>query len=93
MPAPIVVELFAVVGFSAVIAGGVAVLRNIKRKPKGPICSCAHGYGTHEPNGRCHGEIKRGRGMDGYEWVPCPCQRYDGPQPLGEVWVPPMDLT
>lgn len=56
---------------------------------KRPICSCEHGYGTHDEKGRCYGEIKRTANSYS-QWVRCPCRRYDGPEVVASFWVPPI---
>jgi hypothetical protein len=51
------------------------------------VCSCGHGYGTHEDEKRCHGvDARRRNGMVVMD--PCPCRQYDGPEPLPRAWVP-----
>ena len=51
------------------------------------VCSCGHGYGTHEDEKRCHGaDPHRRNGVAVLD--PCPCRRYDGPEPLPRVWSP-----
>jgi hypothetical protein len=64
------------------------------RRPKKPgfvgsVCSCKHGYGTHEAGRVCGAEIERSRrgNLPGMEWIPCPCKFYDGPEPLPRLWV------
>lgn len=56
-------------------------------------CSCGHGYGTHEDGRNCRTDVRRVR--DGctstYEWVPCRCLTYDGPEPLPRVWTPGVE--
>jgi hypothetical protein len=55
------------------------------------ICSCGHGYGTHEDEKRCHGVNKAKRnGMHVLD--PCPCRQYDGPEPLLRAWTPAPQL-
>jgi hypothetical protein len=68
-------------------------VRNRRPKPTPPPklrCSCGDGYGTHgngDDGGPCNGSIKRGSGWrsDGltirWEYVRCPCKKYDGPPP------------
>lgn len=75
-----------------VLAGaGYLTGQRHRRAPKTPalVCSCGDGYGIHAENGgACAAEIKRASEYDtygntvGYEWVPCPCRAYDGPDPL-----------
>jgi hypothetical protein len=49
-------------------------------KPLQPICSCKHGYGTHEDGLRCHGVETNYRNSVAHVDA-CPCRRYDGPDP------------
>jgi hypothetical protein len=55
------------------------------------VCSCDHGYGSHADGKACRADVRRLR--DGcsstYDWVPCPCLSYDGPEPLPRVWTGP----
>jgi len=77
------------------IATGWLVGRTNRKPPKleppklDTICSCNHGYGSHENGNVCRAEVRRLR--DGctstYDWVPCPCLSYDGPEPLPRVWT------
>jgi hypothetical protein len=54
------------------------------------MCSCGHGYGTHEDEKRCHAtNTRRLNGMATID--PCPCHHYDGPEPLPRAWTP-LDL-
>lgn len=80
--------LFAV---SALLVGVVVGRRAEKRKwpkPIRPICTCTHGYGTHDDGGRCSGHRQVADGWDfegdAIHWtnMACPCRRYDGPDPL-----------
>ncbi|GJF07859.1 hypothetical protein [Pseudonocardia sp. D17] len=64
-----------------------------RRRGRGPrpgtreICSCGHGYGTHEGEARRHGsEVLRLNGIQGVHR--CGCTRYDGPEPLPRSWTP-----
>lgn len=76
-------------------AVGVLIGRAMRVKPPkdpGPVCTCGHGYGQHEQAKKCHGEEMRSRysagSWTGYEYAPCPCLSYDGPEPLPKVWTP-----
>lgn len=60
-------------------------------EPLKPMCTCVHGYGTHLNGGVCQGQVKRPSEWrrsasvetpTSWEYVPCPCVRYDGPSPL-----------
>jgi hypothetical protein len=47
---------------------------------------------------RCHGQTKREHYMrlgdrNGWEWVPCQCRRYLGPEHIADVWAPPITGT
>ncbi|WP_433662492.1 hypothetical protein ACQPW1_10255 [Nocardia sp. CA-128927] len=56
-------------------------------------CSCRHAYSLHSDDGTCHGRRQSFMDwmdwFDGYNPVPCECQRYDGPIPL-EHFLPSM---
>jgi hypothetical protein len=82
-----------------IIAGAVSVLfgvgigRSMRPKPPEPLkpmCTCGHGYGTHDNGKACQAQVKRPNEWNrsssielpiGWEHVPCPCVRYDGPSP------------
>jgi hypothetical protein len=54
-------------------------------RPVEAICPCEHHIGDHEGHtGACHGEVRRSLYHQGefygYEWAPCTCQRYAGPE-------------
>lgn len=80
--------------------------REKSAKPPKLLCTCEHGLGTHDDCGPCHGQVKRPNkwgkmtgysGSDheiGWEYVPCPCTRYDGPEaPMSVLnWRPPPAL-
>lgn len=87
------VTIFATGGiFTVGYACGRLTRRPKPSAPDVPMCSCEHGFGSHkEPDG-CGADIKRSRwnrygDHAGYEWVPCPCRTYDGPEPLPRVWT------
>ena len=76
---------------------GVAIGRLTKRRsqtvaPAHSLCSCSHGYGSHEDGGLCQAQVERPHyyisgSRNGYEWVACPCRSYDGPESLPRVWT------
>jgi hypothetical protein len=82
-------ELADYIGAGLALLIGVGVGRQMRPKPPEPlkpICSCGNGYGEHLDGGKCHGQIKRMRysasgSHIGYDYVQCPCLRYDGPDP------------
>lgn len=76
---------------AGLLTSGVLIGRVMRPKPPGPpalVCSCGDGYGQHAEDGHCLAEVRRLR--DGcntvYDWVPCSCRVYDGPEPLPRVW-------
>jgi hypothetical protein len=79
----------AIVTALVVFLGGVLVGRATKRARAAAICSCKHGFGTHAETGQCNG-VDRVR-LNGITVERnCRCMRYDGPQPIGSVWIPPV---
>jgi hypothetical protein len=85
--------LVVVSGWVGWLAGRVSG-RNQARRRTGPaselICSCGHGFGTHEDERRCHGvDPAKRNGLHSLD--ACPCRRYDGPEPLPRAWTP-MEL-
>lgn len=77
-------ELADYVVAGATLLVGLVVGRRMRPKPPEPlrpVCSCGHGYGTHEDGRRCFGrDEKRRNGVVHLD--ECPCRRYDGPDPL-----------
>lgn len=75
------------------LAGRIRTESAPKRQVAATICSCEHGFGTHDAGGACKAQIKRADRWDDYsnarhwEWVACPCLTYDGPEPLPRVWT------
>ncbi len=69
------------IGAGSVLVGSLLA----RRRPPAQsalVCSCRHGYGTHDPiEGSCGGTTTVRRN---YTDVvdPCPCRSYDGPDPL-----------
>jgi hypothetical protein len=77
---------------------GRATARRPAIIPAALMCTCEHGYGTHDDGGACSGTAQRlltssnyGRSQE-WEWVPCGCHTYDGPEPLPRVWSPALPL-
>ena len=63
--------------------------------PTHSLCSCGHGYGSHRDGGPCQPQVERpyywaNGDRNGFEWVPCACLSYDGPEPLPRVWTEGM---
>lgn len=88
------VNPFEMADYAAFIAAawvGLVVGRRMRPRPPEPLkpmCSCAHGFGTHEDGRRCNSEIEQASSWSScgtypvsWRWVPCPCLRYDGPDP------------
>ncbi len=82
-------------GAAAIVVGYFAGHFSSQAKtsqPTGLLCSCGHGYGTHNGGRDCKAKVERPHYWStgeryGYEWVPCPCLSYDGPEPLPRVWT------
>jgi hypothetical protein len=59
-----------------------------------PICGCEHHLSLHDPtNGGCSGKAREGLKytngrMTNWNWIPCPCKQYVGPQPLTTIYAP-----
>jgi hypothetical protein len=77
-------------------ASGRKKERALAQRPIELVCTCGHGFGSHEDGARCQAEIQRADKWDEYrdakhwEYVPCPCRTYDGPDPmLVNGWTPP----
>jgi hypothetical protein len=75
-------------------------------KPRAPLCSCTHGLNYHDvETGLCHAKIPtggstltvfddQGRNLgEERQLMDCPCRRYIGPEPLPDLWIPPMPGT
>lgn len=71
---------------------GRAAERRLRATAPALVCSCAHGFGTHDDGGACSGTTRhllasRNYGQsEEWEWAPCRCHRYDGPEPLPSAW-------
>jgi hypothetical protein len=51
-------------------------------EPLRPICSCEHGYGTHDGGKQCGAQVlTEYNAMRDERLLPCPCRCYDGPDP------------
>lgn len=80
------------IAWVAGLRAGRAVERRAAAAPPALVCSCEHGYGTHDREGACGGATKRMISWTDYgepqpwEWVSCPCHVYDGPEPLPRSW-------
>jgi hypothetical protein len=79
-------------------AAGGAVLARRPRVPSvvdRPVCPCGHVISTHEgpaSNGPCREQVRRQHydslgDRNGWEWVPCACLRYCGPELLSAYQV------
>lgn len=81
-------DLLSMLADGGFVALGVIIGRYVKHRGSGhdapthSLCSCGHGYGSHLDGKECGAEIRRPVPIYGYEWVPCPCRTYDGPEPL-----------
>ena len=67
----------------AAVRAGIRPLRRVTSKGS-----------LHDNGGACSGTAKRlltssnyGQSQE-WEWVPCGCHGYDGPEPLPRVWTP-----
>jgi hypothetical protein len=80
--------LAVVPGWIGWVLGRASGRRGVPTAPASTlVCSCGHGYGTHEDERRCHG-VDAGRRNGVQVLDPCPCRRYDGPEPLPRAWTP-----
>lgn len=86
---------------AGIFAAGFAVRalygRRLDRRPTGdagPMCGCGHSLATHDRDtNMCSAEVRRKhythRGdRNGWEWMPCACLRYTGPEHIADVWAP-----
>lgn len=78
------------------LLGGFILRRRPVPKMPEAICPCEHSVAFHEAGvGRCHGQEQRGRynklgEWTGYEYVPCACQHYAGPELISAVTMRPV---
>lgn len=78
---PLELADYLVAGATLLIGVGVGRrMRPRPPKPLKPMCSCGHGYGTHEDGRRCQGKEPARRNYTDYLDA-CQCRRYDGPDP------------
>jgi hypothetical protein len=78
-------------------AGAGALLGRRARPPvvDRPVCPCGHVISAHEradSSGPCTEQVRRehylkGGSRNGWEWVPCACLRYAGPELLSAYQV------
>lgn len=53
------------------------------KPPPAPVCGCGHHRSFHDAQtAECHGIRK------GYSYARCTCRRYNGPEPLSELYAP-----
>jgi hypothetical protein len=89
---PVSLALGGALLISGMVLGRVSRSRANTQPPA--VCSCSHGWGTHDqPVGRCHGDIRRTKydsigDKVGYTYVPCPCRAYDGPESTSVIHLP-----
>jgi len=69
---------------------GLLIGRRMRPRPPDPvrpICTCGHGYGSHQDGKECQVGDREADHWDSYgredHWVSvqCSCTRYDGPDP------------
>ncbi len=70
------------------------------RGPTALLCSCGCPRGDHVRDGNgaagecraqvCRPHYRDGGTRNGYEWVRCACQGYDGPTPLPAFYAVPL---
>jgi len=67
--------------------------------PPPPTCSCGGVLSLHDPEtGVCHHQVQRPKKWNSagkptsFEFVPCGCRQYDGPERLPSFYVPPVAL-
>lgn len=85
---------------AGILTAGFLVGRLARRRgpqaPAVPTCGCGHPMALHDRGtDECHGEIRRPHyyktgERSGYEWAPCRCRRYLGPDHIADVWAPPI---
>jgi hypothetical protein len=73
------------------VAGYLAGRRSRRTPPPvtiEAICSCHHPRGQHvDGKGACQAKTKDS--VNGAQiFIPCPCQLYDGPEPLPQYYAP-----
>lgn len=73
------------------VAGRVSRRRAAQQpQPVDALCGCGHNLALHDrESGDCHAESMRKTGYGIKEWARCGCQRYTGPTPLEDFFVPP----
>jgi hypothetical protein len=95
------VDLVPFITAGAGLLAGLAIRRRRPTAPNtpAPICPCGGAVSFHEGGtGRCHHQIKRARMWNGagsaiaYEWVPCGCQHYAGPELISAYSLRPVTL-
>mgnify|MGYP001597112431 CR=1 FL=1 len=75
-------------GFLTGLATRALPARRTGPNPPALACSCTHPHSVHDhPGATCGGQTRREHywpagSRNGWEWVPCPCTGYDGPEPM-----------
>jgi hypothetical protein len=82
----VIYELADYLGAGGALLLGLLIGRKMRPKPPEPIkpiCSCNHGYGSHVDGKRCQAQalVQYDAYKSNKELQPCPCVRYDGPDP------------
>jgi hypothetical protein len=95
------VDMVPFVTGAAGLLVGLLVRRRRPVRPDNPdpICPCGGSVSFHEEGtGRCHHQVERASKWNqygsevAYEWVPCTCQHYAGPELISAYSVRPMTL-
>jgi hypothetical protein len=86
-----VIDLLTLAVGGGIFGGGVvfgAAVRSLPPRRRAPalpglICSCTHSFGAHDEEKGCRADIQRDLPYpQDFEWVRCPCRKYDGPEPF-----------
>jgi hypothetical protein len=90
----IALDLLAGGGLVAIgtLIGRFLPARKRAPRPPEPVCGCDHHRSYHEGgSGACHHVEREYQGYvydPPYAEVPCTCQVYTGPEPLGSYYMP-----
>jgi len=87
----------ALILLAGIIAG--VILRSLPPRRQAPkpveaVCGCTHHYSLHDPQtGACNSLVQvarysSGGSWTGYDYAPCACRRYSGPEPLPQFFAP-----
>lgn len=79
---------------------GIMIGRRRTKMEHPATCPCTHVISVHAEDGHCQEQVKRryyGKnghgGPDHFQWVPCPCRQYMGPELITDMHYPGLAIV